>query len=214
MFHALRRRRPADPAVAQTAALLTEDINALRRVASKGTVWSAAAVEGAHHRVYSATGPWLGLARSRRSNTDSPADRARWDAWVTTLSPPERSVIRSYADLFVLVGRARDMLRVLRETLPPCPSVGSVAKEIERLVQAGELAPAARIPRGKLAKGLEVPVEHVDLALTDLAVRGLVEVRVTGTAVVVGAVPDVGGPELVSGRQQITVVDGAGAEAA
>ena len=38
MFHALRRRRSADPAVAQPAAALKEDIKTLRQVPSKGAV--------------------------------------------------------------------------------------------------------------------------------------------------------------------------------
>ncbi|MGW7304050.1 hypothetical protein ACWGI1_00550 [Streptomyces sp. NPDC054835] len=212
MLAALFRRRPADPAVAQTADMLTTDIDALRLVTSRRTVWSAAAVATAQHRIYATAGPWLGLARSRRGATDSPSDRARWDAWITALTPPERPARGSYAEVCVLVGRARDMLQALRKSLVECRSVGSVAEEIERLIQRGELVPAVRIPRVTLAKKLRVPVEYVDLALADLASEGLVEVRATGTATVT-RVPGADGSAVASGRQRAVVDEvGTGAE--
>ncbi|MET9952767.1 GntR family transcriptional regulator [Streptomyces sp. NPDC006339] len=192
--------------------MLKQDLTALRRVTTR-RVWTAAAVEEAHHHVWAATGPWLGLARSRRSHTDSPADRARWDAWISALTPPERSGTRSYTDVCVLAGRARDMLRALRQALPPCPPVGSVAAEIERRIRSGDLPPGVRVGRASLAKGLHVPGEHVDLALADLAARGLVEVSAGGRAVVTSRTLGSGHRTGGYGRQAVTV-GGAGAGAA
>ncbi|MFF8447775.1 hypothetical protein ACF06Q_08740 [Streptomyces leeuwenhoekii] len=109
--------------------------------------------------------------------------------------------------------QARDMLRALRQTLPPCPSVGSVTAGIEQLIQAGDLAPAARIFPGALAKKLGVPVEHVDLALADLAARGLVEVRASGRAIITSTAPDDGSPGGAYGRQQAADATKGGASA-
>ncbi|WP_432114704.1 hypothetical protein [Streptomyces sp. S1] len=164
--------------------MLKEDLAALRRVPAKGAAWTVLSTEGAHHCVYAATGPWLGLARSRRDDTASPADRARWDTWISILTPPEHLAPKSHADMCVLAGTARDMLRTLRQTLPPCPSVGSVAAEIERQIQNGELAAGAGIRRAAVAKSLRVPGKHVDLALADLAASGLVEAGAHGRTVV------------------------------
>ncbi|MFD5109048.1 hypothetical protein [Streptomyces cinereoruber] len=179
-------RRPTDPAVARTATKLKQDLTALRRVTTR-RVWTAAGVEDAFHHVYASTQPWLGLARSRRDTTDSPADRARWDAWIAALTPPERSVRGTHVQTCVLVSQGREMLQALHETLIPCPSVGSVAKEIEQLIQTGALAPSVRIPRRPLARRLRVPAVYVDLALADLAARELVEIRASGNAVVLNA---------------------------
>ncbi|MEU3077815.1 hypothetical protein [Streptomyces laurentii] len=192
--------------------MLKQDLTALRRVTTR-RVWTAAAVENAHHRVWAATGPWLGLARSRRDHTDSPAEQARWDAWISALTPPERSGTRSYADVCVLTGRARNMLRALRRTLPPCPSVGSVAAEIERRIQSGGLPPGVLADRDSLAKDLRVPGEHVDLALADLAACGLVEVSAGGWAVVTSMALGSGHHPGAHGRQAVTA-GGAGAGAA
>lgn len=194
--------RLADPDVARTAAMLTQDINALRRVFARSGRWTAAAVENAHHRIHGTIGPWLELARSRRDGTDSPADRARWSAWISALTPPEvLDVKTNSADICVLVGKARHMLQTLRQTLPPCPSVGWVAAEIERLIRTGELAPATRLSPASLVRELRVPREHVVLALTDLAAKGLVVVRATGRAVVAGTAPDAGRPRASRRRQ-------------
>lgn len=206
------RRRPADPAVARTATMLKQDLTALRRVTGR-RVWTAAAVAEAHHHVWSATGPWLGLARSRRDHTDSPADRARWDAWISALTPPERSGARSYTDVCLLTGRARDMLRALEQTLPPCPSVGSVAAEIERRIRSGDLPPGFRVGRVSMAKDLRVPGEHVDLALADLAAHGLVEVSAARWAVVTTTPTGSGHRTGAYGRQAVTT-GGTGADAA
>ncbi|MEU5216779.1 hypothetical protein AB0G79_11345 [Streptomyces sp. NPDC020807] len=176
-------------------------------------VWTAEAIAGAHHRVWAATGPWLGLARSRRDRTDSPADRARWDAWISVLTPPERSGTKNYTDLCVLVGNARDMLLALRQTLPQCPSVGSVAAEIERRIRSGDLPQSVRVGRLSMATRLRVPNEHVDLALADLAARGLVEVTAAGWAVVTSTAPDSEHRTGAYGRQSVTA-GGAGAGAA
>ncbi|MGW6202254.1 GntR family transcriptional regulator [Streptomyces sp. NPDC055089] len=93
------------------------------------------------------------------------------------------------------------MLQALRQTLPPCPSVGWVAAEIERLIRTGELAPATRLSPASLVRELRVPREHVGLALTDLAAKGLVVVRATGRAVVAGTAPDAGRPRASRRRQ-------------
>ncbi|MFF0482729.1 hypothetical protein [Streptomyces sp. NPDC004435] len=195
-------RRPADPAVVRTATKLKEDLAALRRVTTR-RAWPAAAVAEAHHHIYASTQPWLSLARTRRDTTDSAADRARWDVWIAALTPPEQSVRGTYAQACVLVGQGREMLRALRETLTPCPSVGSVAKEIERLIRAGALKPAARVPRRSLARRLRVPAVYIDLALADLAARKLVEIRASGSAVVLDAAARVSAP----GLQQHPAID-------
>ncbi|WP_071267702.1 MULTISPECIES: hypothetical protein [unclassified Streptomyces] len=195
-------RRPADPAVARTATKLKEDLAALRRVTTR-RVWTAAAVEDAFHRVYASTQPWLSLARTRRDTTDSPADRVRWDAWIAALTPPERSVRGTQVQACVLVGQGQEMLRALHKTLAPYLSVGSVAKEIEQLIQTGALAPAARVPRRPLARRLRVPAVYVDLALSDLAERKLVELRASGNAVVL----DAGDRASTPGLQQSPAID-------
>ncbi|MER6116145.1 GntR family transcriptional regulator [Streptomyces sp. NPDC001743] len=193
-------RRPADPAVVRTpAAMLAADLAALRPVTGRRTDWPAEAVERAFHRVYASTQPWLSLARTRRDTTDSAADRARWDVWIAALTPPEQSVRGTYDQACVLVGQGREMLRALRETLAPCPSVGSVAREIERLIRAGALKPGARVPRRSLARRLRVPAGYVDLALKDLAARKLVEIRASGSAVVLDAGARVSAPGLQRG---------------
>ncbi|MFB8040533.1 hypothetical protein ACFC8F_04420 [Streptomyces hydrogenans] len=183
--------------------MLTADIDALRPVTGRRTNWPAEAIEGAFHRIYSSTQPWLSLARTRRDTTDSPADRARWDVWIAALTPPEQSVRGTYAQACVLVGQGREMLRALRETLTPCPSVGSVAKAIERLIRTEALKPAARVPRRSLARRLRVPAVYVDLALADLAARKLVEIRGSGSAVVLDAGARVSAP----GLQQRPAID-------
>ncbi|MFE0772252.1 hypothetical protein [Streptomyces sp. NPDC058861] len=182
--------------------MLKEDLAALRRVPAKGAAWTVVSAEGAHHRIYAATGPWLGLARSRRDGTASPADRARWDTWISVLTPPEHLVPKSHADMCVLAGTARDMLRTLRQTLPPCPSVGSVTAEIERQIQNGTLAPGTAIRPAAVATSLRVPGEHVDLALADLAASGLVEAGADGRTVVTSASPGARRRAGGCGRQQ------------
>ncbi|MFC8730035.1 hypothetical protein [Streptomyces bacillaris] len=198
-------RRPADPAVVRTATMLTADIDALRPVTGRRTDWPADAIEGAFHHVYASTQPWLSLARTRRDTTDSPADRARWDVGIAALTPPEQSVRGTYVQACVLVGQGREMLRALRETLAPCPSVGSVAKEIERLIQTGALKPSARIPRRSLTRRLRVPTAYVDLALADLAARKLVEIRASGVAVVLDTGDRASAPGLQQGRRTAAV---------
>ncbi|MEU8544783.1 hypothetical protein AB0C52_33100 [Streptomyces sp. NPDC048717] len=181
-LHLFHRWLPTDPAAAKTAADLAADLKSLRRVSGRRTTWSAGAVEDALHHVYGAIGPWLKDARSQLATTDSPADRARWAAWIAALTPPEHIVKGTFNQVHVLVGTAREMLRALQWTLDPCLSVGSVAKEIERLIGTGELAPATKINQGKLAQQLKVPIEYVGLALADLGARGLVELSATGRA--------------------------------
>ncbi|MFC8269534.1 hypothetical protein ACFUIZ_28020 [Streptomyces cinereoruber] len=183
--------------------MLTADIDALRPTADRRTDWPAEAIEGAFHRVYASTQPWLSLTRTRRDTTDSPADRARWNVWIAALAPPEQSVRGTYAQACVLVAQGREMLRALRETLTPCVSVGSVAKEIEQLIQAEALKPSARIPRRSLARRLRVPTVYVDLALADLAARKLVEIRASGSAVVL----DTGDRASAPGLQQDPAID-------
>ncbi|MDV9188546.1 GntR family transcriptional regulator [Streptomyces sp. SR27] len=157
---------------------------ALGRVITRRGTWSTAAVARASHDVYAVAGPWLGQARARRDAADSRADQARWDAWVTALTPPERSTRGSYEGVVALVDQAREMLRALLVSLVPGQSVGAVGTEIETLIQAGEITPGVRINRRILARRLQVSVEYVDLALADLSAKGLVEIRATGAAVV------------------------------
>ncbi|MFD7861390.1 hypothetical protein [Streptomyces sp. NPDC059783] len=176
-----------EPDVAQTAAMLMRDIRQLRVAVGRGK-WTPGVGEGAHHRIHSTVGPWLELARSRCDGSDSPADRARWNSWISALALPAPSDIKTdSANICVLAGTARAMLRGLLETLPPCPSVGWVADQIDWMIQAGQLAPAVRISPGALERQLQVPREHIDLALTDLDARGQVEIRATGRVFV--AVP-------------------------
>ncbi|WP_432078304.1 GntR family transcriptional regulator [Streptomyces sp. YPW6] len=204
MLAALVRRPPVDPAVAQTVDKLIPDIDKLRLVTSRRIVWSAEAVARAQHDIYATTGPWVRLARSRRDATDSPSDRARWDAWITALTPPERPVRGSFTEVCVLLGRAWDMLQALRTSLVHCLPVSGVAEEIERLIGTGELVPGYRISRARLAKRLRVPVEYIDLALADLASKGLVEVWATGSAAVT-RLHDANGSSIAGGRQRAVV---------
>ncbi|MFJ6101823.1 hypothetical protein ACIQHY_12580 [Streptomyces sp. NPDC092359] len=173
-----------DPAVARTVNMLAADLSALRRTTRRPGAWPAAAIERAYHDAYAAAGPWLGRARRLRDTTDSPADRARWDAWLTRLTPPERSGPQSFEGAWVLTGQARDMLMALLTALVPCRSVGSVAAEIETGIRSGTLPDGHRVSPGPLARRLSVPVEHVGLALADLAAHGLVEVQASGHATV------------------------------
>ncbi|MGW6202262.1 hypothetical protein ACWF9B_01215 [Streptomyces sp. NPDC055089] len=173
-----------EPDIARTAAMLMQDIRLLRVAVGRGR-WTPATGERAHDRIRSTVGPWLDVARSRCDGSDSPADRARWSAWILALTPPETSGVKTDStSICVLAGKARAMLQALRETLPPCPSVGWVAAQIERLIQAGQLVPAVPISPSALERHLQVPREHIDLALTDLDAKGLVEVRATGRAFV------------------------------
>ncbi|MFD4374816.1 hypothetical protein [Streptomyces sp. NPDC058486] len=152
--------------------MLTQDISRLRSVKGRRTNPSAKAVEDAYHLVYASAGPLLGLARTRRATSDSPTDRARWDAWIVALTPPTYGIWGTWPQACLLADLAREMLRALRETLVPCLSVGSVAQEIQRRIESGTLAPSARIRRRTLAKSLRVPASYVGLALVDLATTG------------------------------------------
>ncbi|MEU2232603.1 GntR family transcriptional regulator [Streptomyces vietnamensis] len=182
-----RRRLPADPAVAQTAGMLTQDISRLQSVKSRRTSASAEVVEDAYHLVYASTGPWLGLARTRYTASDSPAGRARWDAWITPLTPSPYGIRGTWPQVCLLSDLGREMLRALHETLVPCLSVGSVGQEIQRRIESGTLAPSARIRRRALAKSLQVPASYVNLALVDLAATGLVEIYAGGHFTVASA---------------------------
>ncbi|MFE1378165.1 hypothetical protein ACFW6S_04295 [Streptomyces sp. NPDC058740] len=190
--------------------MLKHDIDQLKLVLRRGTDVSAAAVERAYYRVYASTGPWLGLARTRRDATDSPNDRARWDAWIAALTPNQHTVRGTHLQACGVACQGREMLRALHETLMPCPSVGSVAREVERLIRTGALAPSARIRRASLVRRLRVPAAYVDLALADLAAGGLVEIRPNGRA----AFRHADGPEPVTGRPQATALGESGVSAA
>ncbi|MFC9585834.1 hypothetical protein ACFVJ8_23810 [Streptomyces yangpuensis] len=124
------------------------------------------------------------LARSWRARSDSPADQARWDAWIAALTPSPQGIRGTWAQVCLLAVLGRAMLQALRETLVPCLSVGSVAQEIQRRIDRGALAPSARIRKRKLTKELRVPASYIGLALVDLAATGLVEVHVDGHSAV------------------------------
>ncbi|MEW1701103.1 GntR family transcriptional regulator [Streptomyces sp. NPDC091278] len=200
-----------DPAVARTIDMLAADRAALRRVINRNGVWSAATVARAYHDVYAAAGPWLGRAREQRAATDSGADRARWDAWIVRLTPPERTVAGTYEGVCGLAGQAEEMLTALLTALVPCRSVGSVAAEIEQRLVAGEFPAGHRIDRRALCRKLSVPGEYVALAFADLSAKGLVEVRASGS-VVVTLQPSATGLT-GCGRQHVSVRPAAGVTA-
>ncbi|MEW1700085.1 hypothetical protein [Streptomyces sp. NPDC091278] len=173
-----------DAAAELTVDMLAADLAALQRAIGRKGPWSSVTVARAYYDVYATAGPWLGRARERRTEADSPADRARWDVWIVRLTPPERSVTGTYEGVCGLAGHARDLLTALLAALVPCRSVGSTAAEIEQRISAGEFPVGHRINRRFLCRMLSVPGEYVDLALADLSAKGLVEVRATGCAIV------------------------------
>lgn len=180
----LDRRRPsaADPAAAQTAGMLRQDISMLQSVKGRRTIASAETVEDAYHLVYASTGPWLGVARTRRATSHSPADQARWDAWIAALTPSPHGIRGTWPQACLLAGQGREMLRTLLGALVPCLPVDLVAQEIQRRIESGTLAPSSRIRQRAMAKSLRVPTSYIGLALVDLATTGLVELHEIGRA--------------------------------
>ncbi|WP_329309277.1 GntR family transcriptional regulator [Streptomyces microflavus] len=165
--------------------MLKRDINRLQSLKVRRTVVPAKSVEDAYHLVYSCTQPWLGLARAQRTASDSSADQVRWDVWIAALTPSPHGIRGTWAQVCLLAGQGRDMLRALSEALVPCLSVGSVSQEVQQRIMSGTLSPSSRIRERKLARSLQVPASYVRLALADLATTGLVEVRANGYFAVV-----------------------------
>ncbi|MFD5483929.1 GntR family transcriptional regulator [Streptomyces virginiae] len=165
--------------------MLKPDINRLQSLKVRRTVVPAKSVEDAYHLVYSSTQPWLGLARTQRNASDCPADQARWGVWIAARTPCPHGVRGTWAQVCLLGGQGRDMLRALSEAVVPGLSFGSVSQEIQQRITSGALAPSSRIRERKLARSLRVPASYVRLALADLDRTGLVEVRANGYFAVV-----------------------------
>lgn len=157
--------------------MLKRDINKLQSLGVHRTVVPGKSVEDACHLVYPSTQPWLGLSRTQRTASDSPADQARWDVWIVALTPSPHGIQGTWAQVCLLAGQGRNMWRPLSEGLVPGLSVGSVSQEIQQRITSEALAPSSRIRERKLARSLRVPASYVRLTLADLATTGLVEVR-------------------------------------
>ncbi|MEV7565632.1 GntR family transcriptional regulator [Streptomyces tanashiensis] len=190
--------------------MLTQDIDRLRSVKGRRTGVPTEAVEDTYHLVHASTQPWLRLARSRHAASDSKADRARWEAWIAALTPPPHGIRGTWSQACLLADAGGEMLRALSETLVPCPSVGTVAQEIQRRIEHGILTPSTRIRRRTLVKALRVPTSYVDLALADLAATGLVEARAGRRA----PAPCAGGRVTATGRRQGLAIGATGVGAA
>ncbi|MEV0776318.1 GntR family transcriptional regulator [Streptomyces sp. NPDC050428] len=144
---------------------------------------------GAIHRNYDTTlhiaARWLSLVDIRRhAARASPSDQKRWNAYTTavkqapTRHPDQQSLI-------VLLGTVRDMLKDLRATEPPCPTVADVTTRIRNMIAADPVAypPGASLPRKDLlARKCGVPEGNVELALGDLRAEGVVDRNPGGSA--------------------------------
>ncbi|MER7851442.1 hypothetical protein ABTZ98_02640 [Streptomyces bacillaris] len=64
--------------------MLKRDINRLQSLKVRRAAVSAKSVEDVYYLVYSSTQPRLGIARTQRTASDSPADQLRWEVWIAT----------------------------------------------------------------------------------------------------------------------------------
>ncbi|GGN51535.1 hypothetical protein GCM10012285_41780 [Streptomyces kronopolitis] len=176
---------PADSAATRRA--LRSDQLALRRVGGARAAASSAAVSDAHARIDRHTAVWLPLAERRREDAaGSPADQARWGRLIKATARPAPADM-SYEQLVVRVGTARDLLRAVAETLSPFVPVAEVAQWIEHRITSGAYAPGAALAPGRLAAEFAVPLETVQLALSDLSGRGVIEWQANCRARIPGA---------------------------
>ncbi|MGI5262362.1 GntR family transcriptional regulator [Streptomyces angustmyceticus] len=168
------QKQTADASAATRRALRADQLS-LRRLGGEKAAASSAAVFDAHDGVDRHTGPWLLLAERRRQDAaGSPADAARWDRLIAAAARRAPTDL-SYESLVVRVGSARDLLRALAETLSPKVPVVEVARSIKQRITSGAYPPGAALAPGRVAVDLGVPLQSVQLALSDLADSGVVE---------------------------------------
>lgn len=162
---------------------LRQALAQLRNTGGPHDAASLGAVVLGYRLVWQVAGPWIDLAAQRlQESSDSPSDTARWQRLIGAVRPPADGSITgaTYEGLLVLVGQARDLLRVLIETEQPCVPVAEVARRITALIDSGTY-PAGSAPyAGKIAADLNIPAPRVQLALQDLAEAGTVSLGANG----------------------------------
>ncbi|MCR8573085.1 GntR family transcriptional regulator [Streptomyces sp. Isolate_219] len=172
---------------AATRRALRNDQLSLRRIGGTRSAASSAAVFDDHARIDRHTAVWVPLAECRREDAaGSPADRARWDRLIKAAARPAPADM-SYERLVVRVGSARDLLRAVADALSPSVPVVEVALWIEQRITSGAYPPGAALAPGRVAAELAVPLESVQLALTDLSDKGVIEWQANCRARVPGA---------------------------
>ncbi|WP_201304915.1 GntR family transcriptional regulator [Streptomyces sp. GS7] len=178
--------RPPAPDTARRA--LTSDLMRLGRVDGPRTGVSPAAVARGYEKTWHITERWLPLARQRRrAASGSTADQARWDGLIESAARPAQPAgCPSFLGLVELAGNARDLLRTLRDTEPPCVPVADVAARIAEAIEDGHYLTGAPLSPARIAADRQLPVDSVKLALLDLAERNVVELSAAGRARVTG----------------------------
>ncbi|WP_329385534.1 hypothetical protein [Streptomyces sp. NBC_01716] len=128
----------------------------LRSVGSAPDAASMGAVVLGYRLVWQVTGRWIDLPRQRLQEcSDSPSDTARWQHLIGTVQSPADGSIAgaTYEGLLVLVGQARDLLRVRAGRL------------------TGDDPPPRRTPGPAPAGRPAVRARVGDMALFDLGIR-------------------------------------------
>ncbi|MFH8350108.1 GntR family transcriptional regulator [Streptomyces sp. NPDC018045] len=119
---------------------------------------------------------WPVAQRCRQAAVGSPADQRRWDQLLKG-ADPGRAVKASFTELTVLAGAVRELLRAIEATTLEWPSVCEIAHRIEDALHNETYPVGSPVAVSTVATALEVPVELVKLALSDLAESGLLERR-------------------------------------
>ncbi|WP_069626241.1 hypothetical protein [Streptomyces niveus] len=99
---------------------------------------------------------------------------------------------RDHASLLLLIGTVRDMLKDLRATHPPCPTVTDIAERIKTMIKADPAAypPGATLSKVALEREVGIPRSSLDAALADLRAEQVLDPTGSGPARVRAASPD------------------------
>ncbi|MFE5842048.1 GntR family transcriptional regulator [Streptomyces niveus] len=177
--------------------LLRRDLTAL----PSGRRSAATFVQQQHATTCQIAERWLWLVdERRRAAGGSPSDQARWTDFRAAVEQAPAAG-RDHVSLLLLLGTVRDMLKDLRATHPPCPTVAEIAERIRSMIKADPASypPGARLSKGVLEREMGIPRSSLDAALADLRADRVLDPAGSGPARVRSAGPngarrlDVGG---------------------
>ncbi|MER5968518.1 hypothetical protein ABT112_02005 [Streptomyces sp. NPDC002055] len=178
---------PSDDA-AVTRRALRADLRRLGQVGSAKLTASTTTLLKDHAVLDGYAATWVPLAERRReSAAGSESDQARWSRLIEAATRPPAPTTMTYETLVVRIGYTRDLLRALRDTLPPWVPIIEVAQQIKKRIAAGAYPPGVIMAPGRVATDLSLPIPSVRLALVDLAAKGVIEQHPNGRVRVPGA---------------------------